>query len=398
VIPEAEAASRRATRAIVDLDRIEANTGYFARLIAPNRHLIAVVKANGYGHGAVMTARTALAAGACRLAVATVDEGRHLRAAGITAPILIMGPISESECPSAVAANLELTVGSTQEVRAIAAAARAGSGAAIHIKIDTGMHRYGCEPEHVLAVASEISRYPELTVHGTYTHLACADTLDARLTDLQIGAFEKVVAELGDANLPTGLLHVGNSAATLNSSHHFYDAVRVGIALYGLRPNPEWMLPAELLPALKLRSTVARVSTLPAGAGVSYGWSYRAAASEQIGLIPIGYADGYPRALSSVGVMDIGGHPSPVLGRICMDQTVVGLASAANVSVGDEVLIAGGQGTAPGFDDMALALGTIAYELVTRLAARVPRHYVRGGKTVAVEDLSGLHEPKGSLE
>jgi len=131
---------------------------------------------------------------------------------------------------------------------------------------------------------------------------------------------------------------------------------------------------------------------------VSYGWSYRAAASEQIGLIPIGYADGYPRALSSVGVMDIGGHSSPVLGRICMDQTVVGLASAANVSVGDEVLIAGGQGTAPGFDDMALALGTIAYELVTRLAARVPRHYVRGGKTVAVEDLSGLHEPKVSLE
>nr|MDQ3045186.1 alanine racemase [Chloroflexota bacterium] len=350
------------------------------------------VKANGYGHGSVMVARAALAAGAHQLAVATVDEGIYLRAAGIREPILVMGPIGDAECFAAVNSDLELTVTTVEEVNTVSAVTRVGPNARVHLKIDTGMRRYGCDPEQAVALAREIASNPRLTVAGTFTHLACADDPDSAVSEHQASQFNRVIEALRAVNLSTGLLHMANSAATLGSARYHYDAVRVGIALYGLQPDPTKGLPAGLAPALELRSKVSRVSTLSKGSGVSYGWTYRAMGEERIGLIPIGYGDGYPRALSSRGVMSILGYRVPVRGRVCMDQTVVGLPSETNISVGDDVVIVGDGNTAPSFDEIAVGLGTLSYELVTSIAKRVPRDYLRKGTIVAVEDLSGLHE------
>lgn len=385
----------RSTRAIVDLDAIACNLLIFRRRVNPTTRLMAVVKANAYGHGARMVARAALSAGATDLAVATVEEGVQLRRAGIDAPILVLGPIDPSEIDHALGSRLTLAVGDGQQASAIARAAAAGSLApgCVHLKIDTGMRRYGTAPVKAASLAEHIAAQPALRLTGTFTHFALADERDEAPTVDQLAQFDAAIASIRERGLNPGLSHVANSAAALRSRRYDYDMVRVGIALYGIAPSAHVPLWPGMRPALTIRSRVRRVIHLREGDRVSYGGTYRADREELAALVPIGYADGYHRLLSNRAWMGVGDSVAPVRGRVCMDQTVIGWPSSHPLRLDREVVVVGdGSDAAPTIAQLAELAGTIPYEFATSLSPRVPRIYVKGGHVAAVEDLSGLRD------
>jgi alanine racemase len=396
VSSDVELLSTRATRAIIDLDRIAGNVRVFRRLVGPGVKLMAVVKANGYGHGAVMVAKTALEAGADYLSVATVDEGIQLRQAGIGGQILVLGPVHAEEISAAIHGKLELAVGSSDaiaEIAEIATWCSAEEPIKVHLKIDTGMRRFGATLADLPAIAAKLACLSSLQLAGTFTHFAAADEADETPTLDQASIFEEALAELERSGLDPGVRHAANSAATLRARRYDFDMVRIGISLYGIAPSDDVHLVDGILPAMSVRSRVSRVIELAPGDRVSYGGTYVATRHERAGLIPIGYADGYRRGLSHRAWAKIGGYRCPILGRVCMDQTVVGLPSHSVVREGDEVLIAGDSSSgAPTLDDLARLTDTIAYEIATGISKRVPRIYTREGQVVAVEDLHGLRE------
>ena len=383
----------RATRAVVDLDAIAGNLRQFRSAVSGSAQLMAVVKANAYGHGAVMTARAALRAGADHLAVATVDEGLALRHAQINAPVLVLGPIDPSEAARAVRGGLTVAVGDAETVHALAAAAPASpSGlASVHLKVDTGMRRFGATPTDAVGLARFIASLPALRLAGTFTHFARADETDETPTLQQASLFDETVNAIRRTGVDPGLIHVANSAAALRSRRYDYDLVRIGIALYGLPPSAEVGLWPGMRPALSLRSRIRRIIHLEPGDCVSYGGTYRAAQAETAALVPIGYADGYHRVLSNRAWMGVAGQPAPVRGRVCMDQTVIGLPPGIDTALGAEVIVVGDRAQgAPTLPELAELAGTICYELATALPARVPRLYRQGGTIVAIEDSEGI--------
>jgi alanine racemase len=383
----------RSTRALVDLDAIACNLSTVRQQVTPSARLMAVVKANAYGHGAKIVAKAALESGATELAVATVEEGVQLRLASVGAPILVLGPIDTSEIEPAVSARLSLAVADQAVVDAIAftAAGRSFGPASIHLKIDTGMRRFGIPAAAAADLAACIVSRPSVRLDGTFTHFACADESDESATQRQLAEFDAAVASIRDRRLHPGLLHVANSAATLRSRRYDYDMVRIGISLYGIAPSAAISLWPGMRQALTIRSRVRRVIPLQLGDRVSYGGTYEAACDELAALIPIGYADGYHRLLSNRAWMGVGDATAPVRGRICMDQTVVGWPPHISAGVDREVVVVGdGRDAAPTLAQLAELAETIPYELVTALASRVPRQYLCRGKIVAVEDLSGI--------
>lgn len=357
---------------------------------------MAVVKANGYGHGAGMTARVAAAEGAAFLGVATVSEGWALRQAGIRLPILMLGPVHVDELEQALRADLTLLVGDCRTARAIAWEMRRldrPTPAKVHIEIDTGMRRHGATPDEVLALARAIEDEPSLSLDGVATHFAVADEPASDFTDQQAARFERTLRELDRHGIRPRVVHAANSAATLNFPRHHNDMVRLGIAMYGLPPAGNAPLPAGFRPVMTVVSKVARVMSLAPGDTVSYGRTYRARRPEQAALIPIGYADGYRRGWSSRAWMAIGNQAAPVRGRVCMDQTVIGLPEEIVVHPGDNVVVAGGTDTAaPSLQELAGLIDTIAYEVAVGFTSRIPRDYRRAGQTTAIEDATGLHE------
>ncbi len=385
----------RATRAIIDLDALASNIRILGASLSRDTGLMAVVKANGYGHGAVMVARTAVEAGATWLAVATVDEGAMLRQAGITVPILVLGPIDPSEARAAVAARLTIAIGGPDLLDPLRQASEACQHGplSVHVKIDTGMRRYGVLPSEALALAQTIVDTPALRLTGVFTHFARADEADETPTRLQAERFDQTIAELRRAGIAAGLVHAANSAAALRSRAYDYDLVRAGIAIYGIPPSSDVPLLPGMRQVMTLRSRIRRVVRLLPGEGVSYGASYRARESECVGLVPIGYGDGYHRLLSNRAWMGIGGWRAPVAGRICMDQTLVRLPEGREICPGEEVVVFGaGEAGEPTLPELAGLAETIPYELATAVSSRVPRWFIRGGRIVAVENLSGLHE------
>jgi alanine racemase len=342
--------------------------------------LLAVVKANGYGHGAVPVARAVLEAGATWLGVARVEEGEQLREVGITARIMLLSEPAPRAADRVVAADLTPVVYTEAGIDALAKAV-AESGRAepfeVHLKVDTGMHRVGCTPDDALALARVIAARSELTFAGVCTHLAVADEPDNAYTGEQLAAFDQVLNALEAVGLRPPLAHAANSAGLLVSPAAHYDLVRVGIACYGLPPSPALAdREPALRPALSLRARVTFVKTLPEGARVSYGLQSAVKAPGRIATVPAGYADGVPRGLGLAGgEVLVGGHRRPIVGVITMDQLLVDLGDVA-AAAGDEVVLIGRQG-----DDEITAtewgerLGTISYEIVTGIGARVPRTY-----------------------
>lgn len=389
----------RPTFAIVDLDALASNIAALRAIVGPDVLLTSVVKGNGYGHGAVPVARAAVEAGTNELAVATVDEGVQLRSAGIDVPILVMGPLGKIEVARTIANRLRLVVSEVSFAHHIAAEAKAlkcKDPVSIHLKVDTGMRRFGAAPDDVVAIARAVKSHENLSLDGLMTHLSSSDDPDPTSARDQVAEFDRVIALLSEADITIAEHHVANSAATLRFPEFHRNRVRSGVAGYGLRPDVGMLLPDAFRPILTIHSRVTRIIDLAPGDTVSYGRTYQATRSERGGLIPIGYADGYARTFSSRAHMAIRGHRADVLGRVCMDQTVIRLPDDTDIPLGAPVTIVG-NGTdatigAPTIDDLAELTGTISYELTCRLQARLPKLYVQAGQLVAIADLAGYRE------
>jgi alanine racemase len=366
----------RAARADVDLGAIAHNVAALRALVAP-AELCAVVKADGYGHGAVASGQAALAAGATWLGVALVEEGAVLRKAGIEAPILLLSQPRLGDIEQAVRFDLRLTVYTATGIDAVADAARAQDvTAAVHLKVNTGMNRVGADPADLLALAKQISARPQLELEAVWTHCAVADEPGNAFTDVQLDRFDEAVAELEGAGLAPPMRHAANTAAALDHPRSRYDLVRAGIGVYGISPAPALDGRLDLQPALSLRAEVAMVKRVSAGERISYGLRHRFDRDTVVATVPIGYADGVPRRLAAVGgQVLLGGQRRPIVGTVTMDQLMVDCGDD-EVLVGDEVVLIGRQGdevvTAA---DWAAPLDTIAYEIVCGIGPRVPRRY-----------------------
>lgn len=364
----------------VNLNKIKHNTSIIKQNIRPGAALMAVVKANAYGHGAVEIARTVLANGASYLAVARLDEGSELRAAGIMAPILVMGYTPPDQVARGIDHDLTLTVTEWAVAAAVSQAAhQTKKTARLHVKVDTGMGRFGLLPNEVVPFFARLATLPSIELEGIFSHFAVADETNnpaaITYTQQQFDTFAAVLTALKTAGYHVPIRHIANSAATLNHSATYYlDAVRVGIALYGLRPNAAIPLSLPLKPVLTLKSRVARVRTLPAGASISYGRTYITPRAMPVALVTVGYGDGYPRLVSNRGAVLINGQRAPIIGRVCMDQMVVDVSGLGTVQVNDEVVLIGCQGQACiKAEDVARWAETINYEVTTALLPRLPR-------------------------
>ncbi len=368
----------RPTWAEVNLSAIRRNMLSIKSLLRPGARFCAVVKANGYGHGAVEVARQAVLAGADYLAVAILDEAVALRKAGFSLPILILGYTPPEQYAEVVALGLTQTIFNMRQAEALSLAALAQSTKAkAHIKVDTGMGRLGVMPEQAAAFALGVSGLRGVNLEGVFTHFAKADSHDKSYTRKQFASFMKVLAEIQSSGLNISIKHCANSAATLDLPETHLDMVRVGIALYGLEPSAETGRPFALEPAMRFKTRIALLKTVPKGACVSYGCTFVAERTSQIATLPVGYADGWPRCLGNKGVVAINGRRVPLAGRVCMDQCmadVTGLSDMTGVAEGAEVLLFGGRELP--VEEIAALAGTINYEMVCMVSARVPRVYI----------------------
>lgn len=360
----------------IDLDAIKHNVRELSRFV-PHARFMAIVKADGYGHGALPVAQAALSAGASWLGVATLEEGEELRQAGITAPILILGYVPPDQADRLVLGDLRPALFDLSLAKALSEQAQAvHQNARVHLKLDTGMSRIGVEPHEIVAFAKAVAALPGVEIEGIFTHLAMADDPGNTYTAQQIAAFEQALSDLAQVGLKPPICHACNSAAILLNPEAQHDLVRAGIVLYGLEPDPEVHWPVELHPVLSWHVRVSMVKRVPAGTAISYGCTYHSSGEEQIATLPVGYADGYARLLSNKGEVLIHGRRCPVVGRVCMDQMMVRVPSEVTVHPGDEAVLIGEQGGERiTVNELAKKIGTINYELVCNISKRVTRLY-----------------------
>lgn len=362
----------------IDLSAIANNTRRMQELVGSDVRVLVSLKADGYGHGALKVARTALHNGASMLGVATVSEATPLREAGIRAPILVFGYVPLWQMREAVRLDLTVTLYTLDAAQALARTAQAlDKTVRVHVKVDTGMGRLGMRSEQmadILELMREIKRLPHLEFEGLFTHFAKADTQDLSHARLQLSRFQQLLQLIEAEGLRPPLVHAANSAATLSLPEARFDMVRPGIALYGLDPSPDVRVPEGFRPALSFKTQVAQVKLIPTGEGISYGCTYVTERPTEIAVLPVGYADGFRRAPANWGSVLIHGQEAPLRGRVCMDQCMVDVSHIPGVRVGDEVVLIGRQGEAIlSAETVAQRLGTINYEVVSEILARVPR-------------------------
>ena len=377
------ATAYRPSWAEIDTGAVRANVELLCRLVAPSR-LCAVVKADGYGHGSVAVARAALAGGASMLAVALVEEAVTLREAGIEAPVLLLTEAPPDGIGALLAADATPTVYSAAGIAlAAAAATRLRHPVAVHLKVDTGMHRVGADPADVARLATTIAESRSLALGGLWTHFAVADEPADGFTAVQIGRFEASVAAVRAVGVHPAVLHAANSAGAIAHPESRYDLVRCGIACYGYAPSPPvgealaaFVAPSEgLRPALSLKARVHSVRRLAAGERTSYGRTYALAQDALVADVPLGYADGVQRRLGACGgEVLIAGRRRRIAGTVTMDQLLVDCGASGDVRPGDEVVLIGRQGAEEiTAEEWAERLGTIAYEVLCGIGPRVPR-------------------------
>jgi alanine racemase len=364
----------------IDLAALRANVAELAAIVAPAR-VLAVVKADGYGHGAVAIGRAAIEAGAAMLGVALVEEGEELRAAGIDAPILVLSEPVAGAASAVVEAGLTPAVYTAAGIEALAKAVIEHDAVplSVHLKVDTGMHRVGAAPEAADVLAELIDTHRELRFEGLWTHLAVADEPENPYTREQLATFDEVRARLTARGRRPAIVHAANTAGALAFSDARYDLVRAGIGIYGIPPVAEFASLATLCPVLSVKARVSFVKRVPAGAALSYGLRYRVERPVNIATVPIGYGDGVPRNLSEAGgEVLVRGRRRRIAGTVTMDQLMVDLGDD-NIEAGEEVVLIGRQGdeevTA---SEWAARLQTIPYEIVCNIGPRVPRRMVEG--------------------
>ncbi|MGE5571675.1 MAG: alanine racemase [Bacteroidota bacterium] len=371
----------RPTVAEVDLTSISRNIGAIRRRVGPGPEIMAVVKADAYGHGAVQVATTALTSGATWLGVALVEEGVVLRKSGIIAPILVFGQLFPNQARRALHYSLSCTVSTYEFAEALSVAAtQEGKRGKCHVKVDTGMGRIGVPPRQAASFVRRVAMLPNVEVEGIYTHFASADADDKTFACEQLSRFMGVIEALRTAGVQIQFRHAANSAACVDIPEARLDMVRPGILMYGLSPFSterfqKLKKEMDIRPALSLKTRVSFLKRVPAGTPVSYGSTYVTKEDTVIATLPVGYADGYSRGLSNRGEVLIRGRRLPIVGRICMDQCMVDVGSL-EVEVGDEAVLIGRQGDQEiAAEEVADKLGTISYEVVCAIGKRVPRVY-----------------------
>lgn len=378
---------KRPVWAEINLDAVGNNIRAIKKQLKSSTLFMAVVKADGYGHGAVEVSNEALRCGADRLGVALPEEGVALRKAQITAPIQILGEIHPSASSVVVENDLIPTVCSQAVAEKLSQeATRHQRTISVHVKVDTGMNRLGLRPNDTPQFLEYLQRLPFLRVEGIFTHFSCSDNPESEYTKKQFSKLQTLLSELSQRKLNFGLRHAANSAATIFFPETQLDMVRIGIALYGLHPSDATKDKITLDPALSLICLVSQLKPLSAGEGVSYGLTYKAEKDAKIALLPLGYADGYTRLLSNKGQVLVGGARVSLVGNICMDQSLADVSAVENVKVGDEAVLIGRQGRQEiSADELAGILGTINYEITCMISNRVPRTHKRMYKKNSTE-------------
>jgi alanine racemase len=369
----------------VDRDAIRSNLKAIRKHIGASPYIMAVVKADGYGHGAVEVAKVALANGATYLGVATVQEGVELRRAGIEAPILVLSQPPKDTIPFILQHNI-ITTGYTSDflMELGEQADRMGMVAPFHLKIDTGMHRIGVPWQEAAELLQSISFHRALELQGVFTHFATADEIDTFGVRMQLDRFNQAIEAIKYAGIRPGIIHAANSAAAIRFKETHFNMVRIGIAMYGMHPSNETRKHITLTPAMSVHAKVSRILPVQVGEGVSYGFTYRSPGNVQIATIPIGYGDGLSRALSNRMQVLVAGREYPQVGNICMDMCMfevdersTALKPRAEINEGDEVVLIGRSGDYElTLDDLANELGTINYDIACRFGLRLPRYYV----------------------
>ena len=377
----------------IDLDAVAHNLQSIKKHVGENVKVIAVVKANMYGHGVVPVARILLENGAALLAVHRLVEGIQLRQAGITAPVLVMGYTLPAEAQAVVRWKLTPTVNEREQAEALAEAAREqGVQLPVHVKMDTGMGRWGLLPDEVVAFCRWLATLQRLKLEGLYTHFAAADgtsDADRAYTRRQLDAFLGILKDLESHDIAVPLRHAANSAATLTLPQSHLDAVRPGLILFGMLPSPGMSPPFPLQPAMTLKSRVVRLCTLPAGASIGYGCTFTTERPTRVALAPIGYGDGYHRLFSNRGQVLIHGQRAPIRGRVSMDQVVIDVSDIPGVKLHDTMVFFGKQRGEWGeavlsAEEVASWAETINYEVTTSLLPRITRVYLRAGQVAAI--------------
>lgn len=367
------------TWAEVDLSAIRDNVRAIRERVGPDVRIMPAVKANGYGHGAVPVSWACMEGGADALGVATVDEGIQLRQAGLESPILILGCSPAAAAGEIVESGLASTVCDLAFARALSAAARMQQKtASVHIKVDTGMGRIGVMPEETAGFVLHVSTLAGLRVDGVFTHFASSDEADPSFTLSQIEIFKTVVEDLKSRGLRIPLAHASNSGGILAFPNADFDLVRPGIMVYGHYPSANVVRSVRVREALTLKTHIVFLKSAAEGSTVSYGRTHTLTRPSKVATLPIGYADGYSRLLSGTGEAVVRGIRVPVIGRVCMDQTLIDVTDVPGVQVEDEVILYGG-----GYDDLspthiAEKMGTISYEVLCAIGQRVPRVYSGG--------------------
>ena len=376
------------TWAEVDLDAIAHNIKEIRKITNPNAKIMAVVKADAYGHGFLEVAKTLLENGADRLAVAVLQEGKQLRSRGVTVPILILGASGEEAVEDLINFDITPSVFTYEFSKALSyEAERKEKVTKIHIKIDTGMSRIGFlageDNEEIVDEIIKISKLPYIEIEGIFSHFATSDEYDKSYTLLHYGRFMDVCNRLEEKGLNIPIKHICNSAAIMMYPEMHLDMVRPGVILYGMYPSDEVdKSRLDLIPAMTLKSTITHIKEVEPGRGVSYGKEYITDKKTKIATVPIGYADGYLRKLAKHGKMIVDGVKVPIIGRICMDQCMIDVTNVHNIDKGDEVIIFGREGVT--VDDLAEWLETINYEVSCVIGKRIPRIYTKDGKAVKV--------------
>ncbi|MGI6152766.1 MAG: alanine racemase [Christensenellaceae bacterium] len=369
----------RKTYVQVNLENIKENIARIGRNLPESCGIIAVVKANAYGHGAVWVSQAALEAGACALAVALPEEAVELREAGITCPILVMTHANPEQLVVSCLLDLEQGVSEPEDILFLnELAARENKKLNVHLKVDTGMGRIGIRSlEELHDMLEAFNNCPNICFKGVFTHFSCSDDADNHYTRRQAEHFETYLAEIHAAGYKPEI-HAANSASSIDMPQYAYDMVRLGISMYGYYPSQDMEKKVELLPAMEVVAEISAVKTVPAGESIGYGATYKTDKETRVATVQIGYGDGYPRLLSNKGSMlvenDGSAHEAPIIGRVCMDQTMIDITGLHDIKIGDRAVVMGTlHDKCITAEDIAKWADTISYEIVLGFSSRVPR-------------------------
>ncbi|MEP7166387.1 MAG: alanine racemase [Candidatus Woesebacteria bacterium] len=369
---------RRLAIAKIDLSAYSYNLQEIRKLLSPATKIMAVVKANAYGHGAIEIAKTAQKLNIDYLGVVCLYEAQELRNAGVTLPILILNAIDTEAAYAAIDLDVSLTVMDQELLMAVDLyTQKKGIKAKVHVKIDSGMHRAGVSPEDAIPFIQKVEACAGVTLEGVFTHFAMADDADLTFTKQQLSVFTQIIEELKKIGITPPLIHAANSAATLKLPESHFSLVRPGIISYGLHPNPgAFDVPFTPKPVMRLQTQIVQLREIAVGESVGYGRTFVAKRPTKVALLALGYGDGFRRAPQNFGEVLVRGMRAPLIGRVSMDQSSIDVTDIPNVSLYDEVVLIGSQGSEEiSADDVAQKIGTINYEVMTGIAARVERVY-----------------------